>query len=247
MTKIVLSLRLQAIADRVSVGARFVDVGTDHALLPSYLIQAGVVSFAIATDVAQGPCEAARNTVRRNGFEDAIHVRHGDGLKTVNPGEVDTIAIAGMGGHTATEILTTSPHVALAASRLIVQPMNAAHHVRKYFRRHDFLIADDIVLYEDGRYYQIVVADKQSVTHMEDPYIPFEDDPLWLELAFEYGPTLLRQPTSTFVEYMKQNVVSWQRILENMQQSQSDEATLRQDEMTEKIRRVEQWILDINQ
>ena len=46
-----LSKRLQAVADLVTPGMRLADVGTDHAYIPIYLTQNGLVPSAIAMDI----------------------------------------------------------------------------------------------------------------------------------------------------------------------------------------------------
>ena len=43
--------RLRAVADMVPAGARLADVGTDHAYLPAYLLQEGVVQRAVVSDL----------------------------------------------------------------------------------------------------------------------------------------------------------------------------------------------------
>ena len=59
--------RLQAIADWVRPGARIADVGTDHGYLPVWLLQTGVVEYAIASDINESPLEHARRTSREYG------------------------------------------------------------------------------------------------------------------------------------------------------------------------------------
>ena len=53
--KLELSPRLQLLADWVPSGVRIVDVGTDHAFLPVWLMLNGKVSSAIASDLRPGP------------------------------------------------------------------------------------------------------------------------------------------------------------------------------------------------
>ena len=55
--------RLAQVAALVRRGSRVADIGTDHALLPLALVQAGVCPFAIASDVVAGPVAAATRTV----------------------------------------------------------------------------------------------------------------------------------------------------------------------------------------
>ena len=52
---ITLTPRLQAVAQWVPAGCRFADIGTDHAYLPVWLIQHGVLSHAIAVTSVKAP------------------------------------------------------------------------------------------------------------------------------------------------------------------------------------------------
>ncbi|HRI08373.1 MAG TPA: tRNA (adenine(22)-N(1))-methyltransferase TrmK, partial [Nannocystaceae bacterium] len=58
-----LSPRLQAIAAMIPRGAVIADVGTDHALLPAWLVARGLAPRAIASDRAPGPLRAARRSL----------------------------------------------------------------------------------------------------------------------------------------------------------------------------------------
>ena len=98
MRPIALSPRLLALARQVPQGVRFADVGTDHARLPVWLLEHGVIDHAIATDLREGPLERARETARRHELTDRISFRLGDGLAPLERGEADLCAIAGMGG-----------------------------------------------------------------------------------------------------------------------------------------------------
>ena len=49
-----------ALAASFVKGRRVVDVGTDHAYLPIYLLKSGKVRSAAATDINEGPLERAR-------------------------------------------------------------------------------------------------------------------------------------------------------------------------------------------
>ena len=66
MRPIELTPRLLALARQVPEGARFADVGTDHARLPVWLLERGIIQNAIASDLREGPLEQARETARRH-------------------------------------------------------------------------------------------------------------------------------------------------------------------------------------
>ena len=121
-----LDKRLQAVAALVPEGVSLADIGTDHAYLPVWLWEQGRITRAVAGDIAAGPCRAARNTVAMYGAAGAIEVRQGSGLEVLTPGEVECIAICGMGGSTIISILEASMEIAKDAQRLVLQPMAGA-------------------------------------------------------------------------------------------------------------------------
>ena len=55
-----MNLRLNRLAEMVDPGSRLADIGTDHAYLPILLVKSGKISHAIASDVAAGPLENAK-------------------------------------------------------------------------------------------------------------------------------------------------------------------------------------------
>ena len=115
--------RLEAIAALVPQNCVVADIGTDHAYLPVWLMQKGLIKAAIAADIAEGPCRAAQTNIGLYGLKDKIEVRRGSGLTVLKPGEADGAVIAGMGGSTIVQILEESPEVAKTLKFLIVQPM----------------------------------------------------------------------------------------------------------------------------
>lgn len=108
MRPVELSPRLLAIAHQVPLGARFADIGTDHARLPVWLLEHGRIPSAIAADLKEGPLSRARQTAARHNLTERISFRLGDGLTPLGPEEADAVAIAGMGGETIASILGSS-------------------------------------------------------------------------------------------------------------------------------------------
>jgi len=237
-----LSLRLQTLADFVPDGSSIADVGTDHAYIPIFLVQTDRVKKAIATDVAEGPIRAAQVNVQANHLEDRISVRHADGLAKVTPGEVDTVIIAGMGGHTEAEILKAAPAVVNQVSRLILQPMNASYQVRNYLQKAGFHLSAERVIEEDGRIYEIVVADKPVQTGPDPAYDPYRKSDSLLEFACEFGPTLLSEPTPVFCRLVEQTLNQWQGIIKQLSISESEQAKARYAELSRKIEVASDWL-----
>lgn len=198
-----LSERLAAIAAMVPAGMTLADIGTDHAYLPIGLALEGKIPAAIAGDVHEGPYKAALEAVRNQGLSERIHVRFGDGLTVLRPGEAAAIAIAGMGGSTIVEILSSRPEILRAASRLVLQPMTASGTVRRWLSANGWrLVKEDLVL-EDGRLYEIMAAE-QGVS-------PEYEMALW-----EIGPLLWIARHSLLHLHISQLIEKTTRILAEM-------------------------------
>ena len=98
--------RLAAIAELVPVGRALADVGTDHALLPLWLLRRGRIPSAIATDIHKAPLERTRASL---GDVSGLRLILCDGLDGVEAGEVATVVIAGLGGDNMADILSRAP------------------------------------------------------------------------------------------------------------------------------------------
>lgn len=150
-----LTPRLAAVAALVRQGARMADIGTDHALLPVWLIKNGQCPFAVASDIGEGPAASARRTVAEAGAESLVSVRVGDGLSPVEPHEVDDIVIAGMGGETIAAILEAAPWVADARCHLVLQPMSKPERLRVFLAAHGFTVQREEIVAEGARLYTV--------------------------------------------------------------------------------------------
>ncbi len=157
-----LSRRLQAVADFVTSGSRIADVGCDHAYTSIYLAEHGIAPGIIAMDVNQGPIDRAKENIRKYGHSDIIETRKSDGLEKLEPGEADTILIAGMGGALMVQILTNKKEVLQSVKELVLQPQSEIHKVRRMLQEEGFLIVGEDMVKEDGKYYFIMKALKNS-------------------------------------------------------------------------------------
>jgi tRNA (adenine22-N1)-methyltransferase len=156
---ITLSTRLQAVASQVPAESRLADIGSDHALLPVWLVQAGRIRAAVAGELNEGPYMAAAKQVREAGLEASIAVRRGDGLAVLAPGEVDAIAIAGMGGSLIARILQDGAGKLEGVARLILQPNVGADRVRQWLLDRSWVLIGENIVEEDEKIYEILIAE----------------------------------------------------------------------------------------
>lgn len=152
-----LTPRLQSVADQVPQGARLVDVGTDHAYLPVSLLLAGRISFAIAADLREGPLNNARETAAQYSVSGQLSFRLCDGLSGIGPDEVDTIAIAGMGGETIAAILEAAPWTK-EDKLLLLQPMTSFPDLRLWLQENGYQIVKETISREGKRLYSCLTV-----------------------------------------------------------------------------------------
>lgn len=171
-------------------GRPVADIGTDHGLLPAYLVATGRVPRAIATDLRPGPLEAARRTLRAAGVEDRVELRQGDGFAPLRPGEVATAVVAGMGGAHVAELLARAGQALEGVQRLVLQPRGAEDEVRRTLAALGWAIADE-ALVADGRHIHAVIAAGPAA---RPPALTAEDALL--------GPVLRRRGGELFRRYV---------------------------------------------
>ena len=138
-----LSKRLSKNASFVTPGNRLADVGTDHGYIPIALVQEGKIPSALAMDVNPGPLERAKEHIQEFHLESYIHTRLSDGVQSLQPGEADSVLIAGMGGALTVKILREGEEVLKTVKELILQPQSEIDKVRRYLEQAGYRITKE--------------------------------------------------------------------------------------------------------
>ena len=154
--------RLKAIMDFVPIGSRVADIGTDHGYLAIELIKRNIATFVVASDKNQGPLTAAQKNIKEAGLEGSVSLRLGDGLQTLDVGEVNIVCIAGMGGALMCDILDASPDVVAKIDKIILQPMNVVEKVYQWAKDNKFSIEDEDLAEVDDIIYEIICLSRTS-------------------------------------------------------------------------------------
>lgn len=157
---IVLDNRLKTAAELCREGKIAADVGCDHAQLACYLAQ-NKSKLVIASDVRDGPLEAARRTVAEQGVTN-VRVVKSDGLHEID--FADDVIICGMGGELIAEIIGGVLPTASACgcrflsedTRFILQPMTKPNYLRCWLCENGFEIIEERAAYDDQRIYTIM-------------------------------------------------------------------------------------------
>lgn len=151
------SARLCSALPYLKRGGSVVDVGTDHAYLPIYLVATGISSRALACDINRGPIDIAARNVAASGLVRQIDTLCTDGLHGAEHYEADDILIFGMGGELIIRILSEAPWIKSSDIGLVLQPMTRAHLLRQWLLENGFAIVGETITKED-RYYQTIAA-----------------------------------------------------------------------------------------
>ncbi|MCP2052054.1 UNVERIFIED_ORG: tRNA (adenine22-N1)-methyltransferase [Pseudomonas fluorescens] len=229
MNEHTLSMRLERVAANVPVGAHLADIGSDHAYLPVALMRRGVITAAVAGEVATTPFHAAQRTVRDNGLEQHISVRLADGLAAIEAGDgITAISVCGMGGETIRDILDTGKLHLSGQERLILQPNGGEQPLRQWLMDNGYRILCEELLRENRFYYEVIVAERAGP-------VAYTDEQLY------FGPLQMQARSPEFL-------AKWQRMLRQKHKTLASFEQARQAVPEQKLQEIAQqarWITEL--
>lgn len=164
-----LGARLETVAGLIPPGAIVVDIGTDHARLPIWLVKTGRCTRVTASDIADIPISRARENVTRWGVDEMVQVIQCAGFDGIQPGSFTHAVICGMGGDTISAILAAALWTRDARYTLLLQPETAARRLREFLYGHGYVIRNEIAVLDGGRVYTILEVAGGLDPHRDDP------------------------------------------------------------------------------
>ncbi len=159
MKKFSLDGRLASAAKLVRQGARFADIGTDHAHLPIFLLQSGKIEYALCSDINEGPLKSAVENARLAGVYEKIDFTLANGASALEGKGISDVAICGMGGELIAEIIENAPLLKADGIRLILQPMSKLSAVREKLAALGFAVTEEEYSESAGKLYVTICAD----------------------------------------------------------------------------------------
>ncbi|NLN87724.1 MAG: SAM-dependent methyltransferase [Syntrophomonadaceae bacterium] len=186
-----LSKRLTLVAEMIRPGRTVADIGGDHARLALFLVEQGVASRVIISELGDGPFTRAGRSLQENSCRGKIELRRGNGLQVLLPGEVDEVVVAGMGGDTIVDILSYDWDKAASFQHFLFQPMTKAKTVRANLAEQGWPIEDERLVREKNRIYIMIAA--------RPGHSPYSLSTLELEV----GPLILRAENELQREYIR--------------------------------------------
>lgn len=218
--KLVLSQRLQLLADMVTPGNRVADVGCDHAFLPVYLVQSGKCPGCLAMDVRKGPLLGAGEHIAAYGLGAYIETRLSDGLSAYRKGEAQTLVCAGMGGRLMERILTEGGEKTKAFSELILQPQSELYEFRVFLRENGFEVTDERAVLEEGKYYFAMKAVYAGQAQPRE------------NILFDlYGRKLLLEGNPVLRQYLQHCLRTVTELCEQLQGAETEKSVMRLAEL----------------
>ena len=195
-----INARLKKIGDLVEANSFCLDVGCDHALLDIYLVSKKKNIQAVASDIAEGPLEQAKNNIKRERLEDKIETRLGSGLKTYTD-EINTVIISGMGGRNIIGICKEDLKILKKIDTLIISPNNYQEDVKRFLTKNGFYIENEEFVKDKRFIYQIIIFKRGKKKYTKKDYF--------------FGPVFLIKKGPLFREYYLRELKS-REILKTM-------------------------------
>lgn len=153
--------RIDKIISYVEPNQYTLDIGTDHALVPIFLYKKGITKNILAVDSNENPLQNGTENLKENNLEDKIKIEKSDGFKSVEGiDKFEAVIIAGIGGKNIATILEeTKSRSDKLKAKLILNPTNNSEILRKTLMKMHYKIIDEEIVYENGMYAKIIVAE----------------------------------------------------------------------------------------
>ena len=244
MSYIKLSPRMQAIADMTDKRC-VADIGCDHAFISIYLIQSCRADRVIAADIRQGPLDIARNNIDMYSLSSRIDTRLSDGFDKLAVGEAEQAIISGMGGELIIGILEKGKAQLEHGIGLILQPQSEPEKVRRYLLETGYIIIDERMLIDEGKYYVVIkavpcgksdVCDRSDVNSHNNRHSEYTD---YSDAEFLYGKLLIQRKDSVLKEYLLWQLHKNKELIDKLSDVKTDNSMKKILELKKDVKMIE--------
>lgn len=201
-----LSERLSAIAsmcEECKDSGTLADVGCDHAYIPIYLLQRGIIHYAVAMDIKRGPLENAADNAVREGMGSMMSFVLSDGLeKLPERNDYGTLLIAGMGGDLMQRIISEGRNNVRRFRSFVFCPHSKIPDFRRFLGAGGFRINNEEIVFADGKFYTVIKAGFGSDICNDD-------------FDYEFGPFFDRNSNDRYREAVLRHMNRLSAILED--------------------------------
>ena len=201
------------------------------------LIREGRSPRVIMSDISEGSLAKARETFELARLSDRVKAadfRIGDGLETIESGEVDEIIIGGLGGHTIVQILDADIEKSKSFNRLVLQPRKHSGALRYYLYTHGWDIESETLASEGKFACEIITAAPATEDRREAPY-PEED------IRWKYPESLAKADPA-----LAKNRIEWKISSINEEIGNLKKSGREHDELLERLDRDLEYLFLLN-
>lgn len=216
-----LSTRLQAIAQFVPRGSRVIDVGTDHAYIPIYLVEEGLAVSCLATDINKGPLEKAAKNIAAHGLEQ-VSLMQTNGVHGITCDAGDILMISGMGGYLIIDILSRGQALVQSMKKVILQPQQDVDAVRRYLHQIGFCIEQEAFVRDGDKYYAVLSAIPGKECYEKD-------------YEYLYGKYLIHEKNAVLKEWIEMKLHKQEGIYQALIIQNTESAKIRSHELKAEI------------
>lgn len=182
--------RLQKIYDLINHDTdHVVDIGADHAFLSIELVKNHKAKQVSNIEINQQPLDNGFKNVSKHNLTEKIHFYLNDGLKNLSLTKpIDYICISGMGADNIINILENNSNN--FPKYFLLQANTDCAKLRKFLYHNFYKIILEDLVYENGRYYEIIQAE------IIDSKLNYTESDLYI------GPFLKQKTTDEFKDYL---------------------------------------------
>ena len=163
------SKRIKFIASLIDKNDSVLDIGTDHALLPIYIIKNNITKIADGSDVSKTVLLNAEKNIAKYHLQDEINLYCSDGISNIDVSKYNTFVITGMGYYTIKDILSNNKFKHI--NKLIIQSNNNHEDMRKFINSIGYKIISDFYIKDKDKPYLIIHAEKGKQTLSDIEYV----------------------------------------------------------------------------
>ncbi|NQX84246.1 MAG: SAM-dependent methyltransferase [Mycoplasmataceae bacterium] len=158
--------RVEAICSMFVEGSTFLDIGTDHAFIPIFLLKNKHAINGFATEIHQGPFENAIKNIKYHNLDHRMEVKLGNGIEPFKHLQsVDYLIITGLGTSTIIDIIENSKNKFW--DRMILESTNDVVKLRKWVKKNNYYIEDEILIKESNKYNFILRINNNRKTNVK--------------------------------------------------------------------------------
>lgn len=220
------SKRIEAICNLVKSAHTVADIGCDHCFTLIHLVNNNKIEYGIGCDINKEPLKRGIENIKKHGMLSTIETRLGYGLSTLRQYEAGAIIMSGMGGLLIIDILSKNLDLVKTFDQIVLSPQSHLYELRKFLHKSNCKIENEIMIYDDKKYYNIL-----SAVNGNEQYTDFE---------YLFGRMLLKNKDSVFKSFINEEIEKNRRLLQALSSIDNPNISSKADEVEQNIKNFEE-------